>query len=138
MKRTKQHKLTALVMLGIFLLSTFALAGCGSSSKTETASNWTLVNPEGVVQPEVIKINPHPQSLEGKTVALRWNSKEGGDIFLNEVARMLQENVKDIKIVKLYETMPETVGYGPNKMGPDVIAKVKDIKPDLIISSQAD
>lgn len=137
MVKTKQHKLIALAVLGIFLLATFSVTGCGSS-KTETAQNWTLVNPESVVQSEVIKINPHPQSLEGKTVALRWNSKEGGDVFLNEVARLLQKNVKDIKIIKLYETMPETVGYGPNKMGADVIAKVKALKPDLIISSQAD
>lgn len=138
MFRPKQRKILSLIMTVVFMASALALAGCGSSSKIETAQTWTLVNPEGIVQSEIIKLNAHPKTLEGKTVALRWNNKENGNNFLDEVAKLLQENVKDVRILKLYEIMPETAGYGPGRMGPDVIAKVKALKPDLIISSQAD
>lgn len=136
MQRLGKHKILSWLLLTVFIASTFMLGGCGT--KAEKASTWTLVNPEGVVQPTVVKLNPHPATLEGKTVALRWNGKENGNNLLDGVAEMLQKNVKNIKVIKLYETMPETVGYGPSKMGPDVINKVAALKPDLIISGQAD
>ena len=40
-----------------------------------------LVNPEGVQQVQEIQLNTPPSTLEGKTVALRWNIKENGDNF---------------------------------------------------------
>jgi ABC-type Fe3+-hydroxamate transport system substrate-binding protein len=114
------------------------MSGCGSGSEAEQASTWTLVNPEGVQQVQEIQLNTPPSTLEGKTVALRWNIKENGDNFLDRIAELLEENVKDVKVIKLYEEIPETVGYGPSRMGPEVIDKVVALKPDLIIGSQAD
>jgi ABC-type Fe3+-hydroxamate transport system substrate-binding protein len=136
MYKLKRHKLLAGMLLAVFILSTFGLSGCGS--KAESARTWTLVNPEGVVQAQTIELNPHPTSLEGKTVALRWNGKENGNNLLDGVAEQLEKNVKDIKVIKIYETMPETVGYGPAKMGEEIIDKIKALKPDLIIGAQAD
>lgn len=133
-----RNKSIAWLLVTVFIVSVFMLNGCGSSSEAEEARTWTLVNPEGVQKVEVIELNEHPSSLEGKTVALRWNGKENGDVFLDAVAEQLEKNVKDINVIKLYETMPETNDYGPSKMGPEVIDKVAALKPDLIIASQAD
>jgi len=138
MWKMKNHKSVAWLLAMVFMLSVFVMSGCGSSSEAEKAKTWTLVNPEGVQQVEAIKLNEHPSSLEGKTVALRWNGKENGDVFLDAVADLLEKNVKDIKIIKLYETMPETNDYGPGKMGPEVIDKIAALNPDLVIGSQAD
>lgn len=135
-KMLKSRKVLAFLVLALFSFSTLYLAGCGSSA--ESPVNWTLVNPQGVVEAKTIKPNPHPSTLEGKTVVLRWNGKENGNNFLDEVAVQLQQTVKSVNVIKVYETMPETVGYGPAKMGPEVIAKIKALKPDLVISSQAD
>lgn len=137
MAKINHHKLLAIMLASLFVLS-ILLAGCGSSSKTESATNWTLVNPQGVTQAKVIKLNQHPTNLEGKTVVLRWNGKENGNNFLDEVAVQLQQNIKDVRIVKVYETMPESVGYSPAAVTPEVVAKIKALKPDIIISSQAD
>lgn len=138
MWKMKKHKSVAWLLVMVFIVSIFMLSGCGSSSEAEEASSWTLVNPEGVQKIEVVELNEHPSTLEGKTVALRWNGKENGNLFLDSVAVQLEKNVKDINVIKLYETMPETNDYGASKMGPDVIDKVAALKPDLIISSQAD
>ncbi len=109
----------------------------------ETVQDWELVNPEGVLAIEPIKINPHPSTLEGKTVALRWNSKQNGENFLNRVAELLVEKVKDVKVVKIYETEPWTnIIGGPPFMTAEeakkIAAKIKEYKPDLVIASQAD
>ena len=100
---------------------------------------WQLVNPEGVVVVEPVEGNPHPSSLEGKTVALYWNGKHNGNNFLDRVAELLTEQVKGIQLVKIYEKHPETatISGSPEKSQ----AKAQTIaqyKPDLVISSQCD
>ncbi|MDD4402169.1 MAG: hypothetical protein PHI24_09920 [Desulfitobacteriaceae bacterium] len=138
MWKMKKHKSLAWLLIAVFTVSVFMLSGCGGGSAAEEASTWTLVNPEGVQLIEPIELNEHPSSLEGKTVALRWNGKENGNLFLDSVAEQLEKDVTDINVIKLYETMPETNDYGPSKMGPEVIDKVAALEPDLIIGSQAD
>ena len=99
---------------------------------------WELVNPQGaVVEVEKVDITPHPDTLEGKTVALRWNGKAGGDIFLDRVAELLVEQVQDIDIIKLYEELPETVfccQAAPEEMFDHIAA----LQPDLVIGAQCD
>jgi hypothetical protein len=65
-----------------------------------TAQEWTLVNPEGVIKIEPMKVNAHPATLEGKTVLLRWNGKHNGNNFLDRVAELLARDVKNVKIIK--------------------------------------
>jgi hypothetical protein len=103
------------------------------------APRWELVNPEGVVVVEPVEVNPHPSSLEGKTVALYWNGKHNGNNFLDRVAELLTEQVKGIQLVKIYDKHPETatISGSPEKSQ----AKAQTIaqyKPDLVISSQCD
>lgn len=109
------------------------------SSAKEAVQQWKLINPEGVVKIEPMKVNPHPKSLEGKTVLLRWNGKHNGDNFLSRVGELLKEKVKDIKIVKSWEVAPWTaiIAGNPDKSKQIVDTLAKE-KPDLVIGSQCD
>lgn len=105
----------------------------------ETAQNWELVKPEGIVKVEPMKVNPHPATLEGKTVVLRWNGKHNGDNILNRVAEMLNEQVKGVKIVKLWEKYPDTALVSSSqKKSKDIADKIASFRPDLVIGSQTD
>jgi len=128
----------------IFLLAMVAYLSMPISAPAKEAiQEWELVNPEGTVVVKPIKMNPHPKSLEGKTVALRWNGKQNGNHFLDRVAELLKEKVKNIKIVKIYELEPWTnITAGPPYMTPEegrkVAPKIAGYKPDIVLAAQAD
>ena len=87
---------TSLLALALLALWVLPMA----VSAKEVVQDWELVNPEGVVKITPMEVNPHPKSLEGKTILLRWNGKHNGDNFLNVVAEMLSKQVKNVKITK--------------------------------------
>lgn len=136
MRKLKHSKIVAVLVLCIFVASTMMLSGCGSSA--EASQDWTLVNPEGATEVVSMQLNEHPTSLEGKTVGLVWNSKENGDNLLNTIAEELENTVKDINVIKIWEELPESQGYGPNIFTQDVISKIQAMEPDLVIAAQAD
>lgn len=131
-------------LIFIFLLTMLAYLSVPISTLAKEASQeWELVNPEGTVVVKPIKMNPHPKSLEGKTVALRWNGKQNGNHFLDRVAELLKEKVKNIKILKIYELEPWTnITAGPPYMTPEegkkVAQKIAGYKPDIVLAAQAD
>jgi hypothetical protein len=132
----------AIGLLAVLVLMSF-LAREGLSASSEPKRDWELVNPEGIVQLKPTEVNPHPASLEGKTVALRWNGKQNGNHFLDRVAELLTQQVKGIKIVKLYErevSMNRLSGppYGTVEDPIKFAKKIAEYKPDLVIGSQAD
>ncbi len=106
----------------------------------EKIQDWGLINPEGVVKIETMKLNPHPTSLEGKTIMLRSNGKHNGDKFLTRVGELLKGKVKDIKIISSWEVAPETVDpiTGSHERSRRFAQKLASFKPDLVIASQAD
>ena len=100
---------------------------------------WMLINPEGRVQLETVSAKPHPKRLEGKTVLLRWNGKHNGDLFLNRIGELLAENIKDVKIVKAWEAIPETRMITSNANRSKKFAKkLSELKPDISIGVQGD
>lgn len=129
----------------LFFLNTILvgvlLSGPASAGDTKT---WTLINPEGMVSIKPLNVNPHQfSSLEGKTVALRWNGKQNGDHVLNKIAEMLIAKVPSIKIIKLYELEPSmNRTSGPPGGKPEdsekFAKKIASYKPDIVIASQAD
>jgi len=100
---------------------------------------WVLINPEGTIQLETVSARPRPKSLEEKTVLLRWNGKHNGDLFLNRIGELLVENVKDVKIVKGWEAIPETnvITSNANK-SKELAKKLSELKPDISIGAQGD
>jgi uncharacterized membrane-anchored protein len=126
--------------LVIFLLSPVFLAIPGTTLSEEVGQRWEVLDPQGVIKIEPMKINSHPSTLEGKTVLLRWNGKHNGDRFLDRVAELLAQKVKDIKIIKSWEVAPETVDpiSGSQEKSMELMKKLAAFKPDLVIGSQAD
>lgn len=106
----------------------------------QTVHDWELINPEGVIKIEPMKLNPHPSRLEGKTILLRSNGKHNGDKFLIRVGELLKDKVKDIKIIYSWEVAPETVDpiTGSYERSKKFAQKLASFKPDLVIGSQAD
>lgn len=86
-----------------------------------------------------VKLNPHPASLGGKTVLLRWNGKYNGDKFLLRVGELLSQQLKNVRIIKMWEVDPSTAAISKNgEMSEEVDNKIAKLKPDLVIAAQAD
>lgn len=103
--------------------------------------SFEVLNPEGVIQIEpTVKLNPHPSTLEGKTIMLRWNGKHNGDHFLNRIGELLVKEVKGVKIIRSWEVAPETVEpiTGSQERSMALMKKLAAYKPDMVIGSQAD
>ena len=116
------------------------LAGPIDILADEKIQEWDLINPEGAIKIDPMKLNPHPTSLEGKTVMLRSNGKHNGDKFLIRVGELLKDKVRDIKIIYSWEVAPETVDpiTGSQERSKKFAQKLASFKPDLVIASQAD
>lgn len=86
-----------------------------------------------------VKINFHPASLEGKTVLLRWNGKTNGDKYLNSLAELITQKVKNVKIIKLWEVDKNTASISKNlQESEQTAATIARLKPNIVIASQAD
>jgi hypothetical protein len=86
-----------------------------------------------------VKLNPHSAGLEGKTVVLRWNGKYNGDRFLLRVGELLHQQVKGVKIIRMWEMDKETAAISKNgAMSEDVAGRIAKLKADLVIAAQAD
>jgi hypothetical protein len=120
----------------IFTLLLFASASIAAENKQK----WVVLNPEGVVKINAMKVNPHPPTLKGKTVVLRWNGKHNGNHFLNRIGELLAENVKNVKVIKSWEVAPETVDpiTGSHERSEEFARRIAQFKPDIIIGAQSD
>jgi hypothetical protein len=86
-----------------------------------------------------VKMNPHPASLEGKTVLLRWTGKYNGDKFLDRVGELLNQRIGRVKIVKMWKVDSSTAVISKKgEVSEQIAAKIARLKPDLVIASQAD
>ena len=117
-----------------FLLFTSA------SIAQENRQKWVVLNPEGVVKINAMKVYPHPTTLKGKTVVLRWNGKHNGNHFLDRVGELLVERVGDVKVIKSWEVAPETVDpiTGSEERSREFAKAIEKFKPDLVIGAQSD
>lgn len=117
----------------LFILIAVLLAVVGPSS-CKKATEEKKVPTVGSV-----KLNPHPSTLEGKTVVLRWNGKFNGDNFLNRVADLLAERVKGVKVIKMWEIDRDTAVISDSLEKSDKFREeIVKLKPDIVIASQAD
>ena len=127
------------VRVAAFVLGTsLAWSVAAGLAMAAEATTWQLVNPEGVVVVDPVPINPHPATLEGKTILLFWNGKHNGDNFLDRIAELLSEQVPTARIVKSWEpplNVPAAQNVSANLLG---ALKKAGIRPDLAIASQAD
>ena len=126
-------KLVAMCAVALLLA-----AGLGCSKAPEQKAEQKGEN-KGPVKVGPVKMSPHPASLEGKTVVLRWNGKFNGDKFLDRVAELLPQKVPGVKIVKMYKIDPSTAAISDNlDESLKAAAKIADQKAGLVIAAQAD
>ncbi len=119
-----------LVVLAVLVL----VHGPLSCSKSKAPQEEKKIPTVGAV-----KLNPHPSTLEGKTVVLRWNGKFNGDNFLNRVADFLAERVKGVKVIKMWEIDRNTAVISDSlEKSEKIVAEIAKQKPDIVIASQAD
>lgn len=115
----------------IVLLVTFIVGGISIYAKASEDKKVPRVGP--------LKLNPHPVSLEGKTVLLRWNGKYNGDRFLNRIGELLTQQVKNLKVVKMWEVdSSSTVISKSAEVSEQISSKIGKLKPDIVIAAQAD
>lgn len=115
----------------IVLLVTFIVGGISIYAKASEDKKVPRVGP--------LKLNPHPVSLEGKTVLLRWNGKYNGDRFLNRVGELLTQQVKNLKVVKMWEVDSGTTVISKSaEVSEQISSKIGKLKPDIVIAAQAD
>ena len=103
---------------------------------TTEPQRWELVNPEGAARPTLITPAPRPASLAGKTVGLGWNGKPGGEVALDEIATLLGQSTPDIRFVRYWQTVPESVSE--RELSATVIQAMAASKPDVVVVSQGD
>ena len=101
--------------------------------------DWFILNPAGSIAIRTAKPAPRPESLEGKTVVLRWNLKHNGNYYLDRIADLLQDKVPSVKIIKLYESDESTnIVSGSHKESARIAKVIAEMKADLVIGAQAD
>jgi hypothetical protein len=115
------------------------LLGGSLALATEVSQKWEVVVPTGIIEQASLDPAPRITSLEGKTIALRWNGKHNGDIVLDRLAELLKKQFPSVTIVKIYRDDPSTNRITGNVAEAlRVTEVVKTAKPDLVISAQAD
>jgi hypothetical protein len=109
------------------------------TTSANAKQEWVLINPEGPTVIKPFKNAPRLNTLEGKTVLLHWNAKHNGDIFLNRVADLLTNKVKDIKIIKAWEVEPKILPLARDITESDkIIEALAKYKFDIVIGAQCD
>ena len=127
----KPWKMAILVIAAVLCYAPLALAN--------QAVNWDLVNPSGEIERYAVPPADRISSLEGKTIVLRWNGKNNGDVALNRLGELLQKKYPAVKIVKSYETDPSINIISASAQNSQRITDyIKTLKPDLVIGSTAD
>jgi hypothetical protein len=128
--RMREKKRIGFIFLMVFL-AIFTIGGMSVCVKASEDKRVPKVGP--------VKMNPHPATLEGKTVLLRWNGKYNGDKYLSRVGELMIQQVKNVKIIKMWEIDKSTAAISKNaEMSEQVAASIGKLKPDLVIAAQAD
>jgi len=107
-----------------------------------------LVRPDGIVHIDPIDVLPHPKSLDGKTIVLKWTTKPNGNFMLDRVAELLAKEYPKAKVVKAYTDKDRLgggqgatllSGWSTNAARSVKMAKaMSELKPDLVIGGQGD
>jgi hypothetical protein len=121
----------------VLTITAFIVALVSSSANgDETRQTKT---PGVDVQQGFIKFAPRLTTLERKGVALRWNGRPNGNIFLNRIAELMASRVKEVKVIKAYEEQPETsnISYTIKECS-EIARKIVALNPDIVIAAQGD
>ena len=80
----------------MFAMGAVMLLGAPLAQAVEKPQEWELVNPSGVIKQAQVEPAKRITSLDGKTVALRWNGKNNGNVVLDRVAELLSQRYPSV------------------------------------------
>jgi hypothetical protein len=96
---------------------------------------WSLLSPEGQPQQSAFSVAARSADFGGRTVALFWNGKPGGNVFLDEVGRQISARYRDVRIRRIWEERPDTVtSYGNTPQNLEFMAR----SADVVIAASSD
>jgi ABC-type Fe3+-hydroxamate transport system substrate-binding protein len=121
------------------LLGVPAAQVSASAPNAEQPLEWNLVNLSGAIKIAQIKPAKRISTLDGKTVAFRWNGKNNGDVVLDHLCDLMGKKFPNTRFVKIYQKDPSTVGISGSAPESERIARsMVSLKPDLVIAAQGD
>jgi hypothetical protein len=91
-----------LKLIKLLALAVAAMLGAVPALAADKPQEWELINPTGAVETSSIDPAPRLTTLEGKTVVLRWNGKNNGNVLLGRLAELLAKRFPD-QVVKSFE-----------------------------------
>lgn len=128
--RTRKWLLAAMAVMAL---------PAAAAQAAETVQEWELVIPTGVIEQARVEPAKRISDLKDKTVVLRWNGKNNGDLVLDRLAELLAGDYPGAKIIKSYVQDPSlnsiTGHVGESQRVTEVI---KGLGPDIVIAAQAD
>ena len=122
------------------LAAAAALCVAPAAQAADQPQEWELINPTGEIEKVAVEPAKRITALEGKTIALRWNGKNNGDLVLDRLAELLAKD-PTAKVVKTYRDMAD---QNLNKISATqdesmrIVKAVASVRPDIVIASQAD
>jgi len=123
----------------LLALGAAMLLGAPAVQASEQPQEWDLVNPAGVIKIAQIKPAKRISTLDGKTVALRWNGKNNGDVVLDHLCDLMGKKFPNTRFIKIYQKDPSTVGISGSAPESERIARsMVSLNPDLVIAAQGD
>ena len=132
-----------LLSKALFVLAGICLLDGPMPAHAADIKQWELVRPDGVVIIDPIKINAHPENLDGKNVVLRWSGKPNGDIMMKYVGELIKIDFPKANVIVSWADQPKTsllaAGWSANKKKSVKMAEaIRDLKPDLVVGGQGD
>ena len=115
------------------LAAAAALCAAPAAQAADQPQEWELINPTGEIEKVAVEPAKRITALEGKTIALRWNGKNNGEL--------LAKKYPTAKVVKTYRDM---ANQNLNKISATqdesmrIVKAVASVRPDIVIASQAD
>ena len=110
-----------------------------SAFAKEKLQTWEILNPAGAIEIKTAALAPRPDTLEGKTILLRWNFKHNGNHYLDRIFELLAEKVPSAKVIKIYERDRSTINQSGSIEDSVRLAKrIAALKPNLVIGAHGD
>jgi hypothetical protein len=87
------------ICIGTFIVTTALILAIGC--KTSNEVTLQVLNPRGEIElPPVEAPNARIPDLNGKTIGLYWNEKQGGNHFWNGIEQLLKEKLPGTAVLR--------------------------------------
>ena len=120
------------------LAAAAALCAAPAAQAADQPQEWELINPTGEIEKVAVEPAKRITALEGKTIALRWNGKNNGNVVLDHLAELINKSYPSAKVVKTYTDKSLNTISGTPANSERIAKAVAAVKPDLVIASQGD